>query len=211
MNIVFINPITDFELLVAKLKDSILVLPKNSGLYQYRLLFEELSNESITVRAEDVPQIVEKLAKKGKKCFGVTGEDLFNEYLFERGDSCVKQVAKIPWCGGKTLFGKPTLCLLGPRKRELIMLDKSCTLIVAVNNKYKLLSENYLKKLENKGYKFEKFYLSGCTENTYKSGEADLVIDIVVSGESASSVGLKVYETIFGSDIAIIGDKNAKF
>ncbi len=205
MNAVFINPNTDFELLKNKLKDAVLVLPKNSGLTSYRLLFEEMPNETITVRAEDVPKIVEKLAKKGSKSFGVTGEDLFKEYQIESGGGIVKQVGKIPWNGSKTLFGKPTLCLLGPKKRSLASFDKADTLTVAINSKYKRISEDYLSKLESQGFKFEKLVLNGCTENTYRAGEADLVIEVVVSGESAIIAGLKVYETILGSDIAILG------
>ena len=126
MNTVFINPNTDFEILKAKLKDAIIVLPKNSGLPSYRLMFEELPNEILTVRAEDVPKIVARLLAKGKKAFGVTGEDLFKEYLLGVEESTligaqIKQVAKIPWNGTKALFGKPTLWLASSKKNLLVV------------------------------------------------------------------------------------------
>lgn len=207
-NTVFINLETDFNKLAQMLKGKLLVLPKNSGLDYYRIMLEELPNKSIIVRAEDVPLFVEKLSGKGVDCVGLSGVDLLKEYLLKTNSNKINQIAKIPWFDSKTLFGRPTLCLMGPMGKKLEMLDKN--LVVAINSKYSVISNKFLKNLEERGFIFEKIFFNGATELAAKNGIADLVIDIVVSGQSAQNAGLKIYETIFGSDLAIIG-QNKEF
>ena len=104
------------------------------------------------------------------------------------------------------MFGKPVLCLLGPKDKKLEDLSKK--LKVCINSKYKNLAKKYLNLLENKGYKFTKIYLSGSTEAAYRNGLSDLVIDIVYTGASMKNANLEVYDKLFESDFVVIGVKN---
>ena len=197
MSFVFIDPQTYSEYT--------LVLPKNSGLENYRKQLEELPNTKITVRAEDVPLFVEKMLARGVKCVGLTGQDLLSEYRLKNPFSKVKQLKRIPWEDTLAMFGKPSLCLLGPANKRLNLLDKSCTFRVAVNSKYRATADKFLNELSQKGFSFEKIFLNGATEEAAKQGFADLVVDIVSSGKSAREAGLSVYERIIESDAALVG------
>jgi hypothetical protein len=66
-NTVFItNNINSGEIFSEICSNNLLVLPKNSGLGEFRQKLEELPNEKIVVRAEDVPLFLELLAIKEK-------------------------------------------------------------------------------------------------------------------------------------------------
>jgi len=187
-------------------KDALLILPKNSGLAEYRSKLEELPNQKMVVRGEDVPFFVESLSKKGVKCFGVTGEDLFKEYKFKEPFGSVTKINTVPWVDEAALFGKPALCLLGPQGKSLNNLDTfGAKPIIAISSKYKSIANNYLGKLEQKGFSFEKIYLTGAIETAAKLGIVDLAIDIVSSGRSAKEAGLRVYDRIMESNIVIVG------
>lgn len=88
---------------------------------------------------------------------------------------------------------------------QQLFLDISSKPKVAINSKYKYLSEKFLKEIEQKGFSFDKMYLNGCTEEAYQMGLCDLVIDIVYSGKSAREAGLGVIERIMESDIVLLG------
>lgn len=185
-----------------------IVVPKNSGLREYReIALSELdvnTSRILEVRGEDVPFWVKLYLDKGKKAIGLTGEDLYKEYsLATKNNICI--LKKIEWKDTKTLFGKPSLCLLGPKNKKLEKKEKLAIFIAA---KYKNIAEEYLKQLENKGYSFEKSYINGCVETGCSEGMADLIIDIVYSGSSIEKYGLKVYDKIMKSDFLIIGEKN---
>ena len=168
-----------------------------------------MPNERIIVRAEDVCVFVEEMLKKGKKCVGLTGEDLYKEYKLKNVISSVGVTEKILWMDQTAIFNKPTLCLLGPIGKKLKNLDISSTKPkVAINSKYKYLSEKFLNELGQKGNSFEKVYLNGCTEEAYQMGLCDLVIDIVYSGKSAREAGLGIIERIMESDIVLVGERN---
>jgi ATP phosphoribosyltransferase len=178
-------------------------VPKNSGLEICKEIAKEYSGEIIEVRGEDVPLIVSSLLKQNKKTIGITGEDLLKEFLLENKNTDVKIIKIISWRNKICLFGKPTLCLLGDKEKKLEDLDKQ--LRVCINKKYSMIAKKYLSRLEDKGFRFEKFYLSGATEQTFINGLSDLVVDIVYSGKSAEEAKLCVYEKIFESDIVVIG------
>ncbi len=174
--------------------NTILILPKNSGLENYRTMFETFQNEKIIVRAEDVPIFIEKLSKKGINCIGLTGSDLFFNY--QLNGSKIKILNKIEWFDENALFKKPTICLMGKEKFNEI--NNS---IIAVNSKYKNIS---LKFLENYSPK-EIIYFNGATETAAFLGIADFVIDIVYSGKSAMDFDLEIKSKIFESNIVILG------
>ena len=187
----------------------IFIIPKNSGL---KLKAEEilkklgLVGDIIVIRGEDIPCFVSKLFKDGKEVIGITGEDLFCEFILSNYNSQLEILERIKWEDDNYLFKKPTLSLLGPKDKRLEDFDKK--LKVVVNCKYKKLAKKgILNRLEGKGYVFEKIYVNGSSEEFFSQGVADLVIDIVCSGKSAREAGLKVYEKIFESDIVLIGGK----
>ena len=183
----------------------IFIVPKNSGLAICKSFINGYSGEIIEVRGEDVPSFVSNLSKLGKNVIGITGEDLLKEFLLSNKNSGVSIVKRIDWKDDNCIYGKPTLCLLGDDKKKLEDLDKQQR--VCINKKYSKIAKKYLARLEDRGFRFEKLYLSGATESTFVNNISDLVIDIVYSGKSAKEAGLAIYDKIFSSDIVIIGCK----
>jgi len=159
----------------------------------------------IKSRGEDIPFIVEELSQNGKTVVGLTGKDLLREYELSKYNSKLAILKTVLWRDNNAMFGKPVLCLLGPKNKELEELPKN--LKVCINSKYKNLSKKYLNLLEGKGYTFVKIYLSGSTEAAYSNGLSDLVIDIVYTGTSMKNANLRVYDRIFESDFVMIGTK----
>lgn len=184
------------------------IAPKNSGLEKCREIAGNLNAEKTEfIRGEDVPSFVERLLEKGKKAIGITGEDLFSEFRASNPKSKLNIIEKIKWNESSAIFGKPALCLLGPSGKYLGELPKN--LRVCVNRKYSTISNIFLSGLSfASGINFENFYFSGSTENAFRSGLCDLVIDIVYSGKSAKEAGLEIYSKIMESDIVVIGGKN---
>jgi ATP phosphoribosyltransferase len=161
----------------------------------------------VEVRGEDVPLIVSRLIKQSKKVIGITGEDLFKEFLLKERDTKIRILKRIVWKDKSNILGKPALCLLGPKNRSMNDLPKK--LKICVNKKYKELAKKTCTNLlENKGYQIEKIYASGATEEFFSNGVVDLVIDIVYSGKSAEKAGLKIYDKLFESDIVVIGGED---
>ena len=192
--------------ILALLEDKTIILPKNSGLESFRREMELLPNTKIIVRGEDVPLFVDKMSSKGINCVGLTGQDLLREYKLKNPLSSVTEMKNLGWKDNKTVFGKPALCLLGPRGKGLKMLDTfGVKLKIAINSKYRAIADNYLGKLAQKGFSFEKIYFAGATELAASTGIADLVIDIVCSGASAREAGLRIYERIIESDAVLVG------
>lgn len=176
--------------------ETLLILPKNSGLESYKKQFLELENEKIVVRAEDVPIFIEKLQANNINCVGITGEDLFFEYsLKNKKNKKLKVIQKIDWNDNTALFRRPTICLLG--KKELFELNGA---VVAINNKYANIASEFLSNYQPK----EIIFFNGATELAVTFGIADFVIDIVYSGFSANEAGLKVVSKIFESNIVIL-------
>ena len=168
------------------------MLPKNSGLQEYKKVLEALPNDKIVVRAEDVPKFVELLTEKGRKAIGLTGEDLYREYQLNNPKNCLRINTKIPWLDSNTKYGRPTLCLMGRTSVK--------NPVVAVNRKYKLLVRKCVAELDPK----EILYFSGATETAAIEGIADMVVDVVYSGKSAEEAGLDVLKRIYSSDVVLL-------
>ena len=152
-----------------------------------------MPNDNIVVRAEDVPKFVEMLSAKGRKAVGLTGEDLFREYLLGNPKSKVRIDTKIPWQDINAKYGKPTICVLGKGFVK--------NPVVAVNRKYSLLAKKTLKKLNPE----KVIYFNGATETAATEGIVDLVIDVVYSGKSVEEAGLDVLKRIYSSDVVLLG------
>jgi ATP phosphoribosyltransferase len=186
----------------------IFIIPKNSGLEKARELVKEFEyKEILEVRGEDIPLFVSDLSKQGKNVIGITGEDLYREFLLKNRDNNLSVLRVVNWQDSKCLFGKPTLCLLGPKNKQLENLPKK--LRICINRKYQRFTNKYcINKLVSRGYEIEKIYVSGASEEMFQKKMVDLVVDIVYSGKSAEKVGLEVYDKLFCSDIVVIGGKN---
>ena len=188
-----------------------IVVPNNKSLANYvDITLQYLGNPSkdrvVVSRGEDVPFIIEELSQNGKRIIGLTGRDLFKEYELSKYNTNIVVLKTINWDDQNAMFGKPVLCLLGPKGKKLEDLPKN--LRVSINSKYKNLAKKYINILEDKGYRFAKIYLSGSTESAYCNGISDLVIDIVYTGSSMKNANLEVYDKIFESDFVILGVKN---
>lgn len=188
-----------------------ILIPKNPNLKGYReIALSYIKNidpaKIIEVRGEDVPSWIQQFQKKGKKVIGLTGEDLYKEYCLEEREISrdIIVLKRINWDDPKALFKKPTLCLIGPKEKNLETLEKNLT--VCISSKYKKIAKKYLNFLEvRENFVFKKIYVNGSTERSCSEGIADLVIDIVYTGSSIKKSGLKVYDKIMQSDFLILG------
>lgn len=188
-----------------------IVIPKNRSLRNYVEVtlkdYKTKDKEILEARGEDIPLVVERLSSGNKEVIGMTGYDLFKEYKLKKYNSKIEILKRIVWKDKKALFGKPVLCLLGPKDNNLEDFPKK--LRICINSKYKNISKKYLNLLEEKGYLFEKIYISGSTETVY-NGISDLIIDIVYTGSSINNANLKIYDKIIESDFVILGNNDQK-
>lgn len=183
----------------------IFIVPKNSGLKKYRDFLKSDFAKTVEVRGEDVPLFLDKL--KGKKGIGITGEDLFNEFMRSNPESGLRIVNKVKWDGENCIFGRPCFCLLGPKGKSLE--DFSGKVKICVNAKYKKIFEDYRREKLGK-LDVEIVSAKGATEEFFEEGLADFVAEIVCSGKSMGEAGLKVYDKIFCSDVVIIENFSVK-
>jgi phosphoribosyl-ATP pyrophosphohydrolase len=187
----------------------IFIVPKNSGLAICKEISKEYHGEVLEVRGEDVPLFVKRLSQQNKNVVGITGEDLFKEFLMNNTNSGVSILQRIIWNDAECIYGKPTLCLLGDKYKNLKEMNR--ILKVCINKKYAKIAKKFLSRLEEyEGFVFEKMYLTGSTESAFEKKLVDLVIDIVYSGKSAEKAGLKVYDKIFESDLVVLEYKPQK-
>ena len=125
-----------------------IVVPNNKSLANYvDITLQYLGNPSkdrvVVSRGEDVPFIIEELSQNGKRIIGLTGRDLFKEYELSKYNTNIVVLKTINWDDQNAMFGKPVLCLLGPKGKKLEDLPKN--LRVSINSKYKNLAKKYNK------------------------------------------------------------------
>lgn len=195
-------------------EELIVLVPKNSGLKDAQkktlAMIKGDNKRILELRGEDIPQLCEEFSKNGKRVIGLTGEDLYWEYILKKKKKTnVRLLKKIEWNDPKAKFRKPVLCLLGPKDKNLKDLPKNLRIILSA--KYINISKRYLNLMENElGYNFSKIYTRGMSEEGFSEGIADLVIEIVYSGVSIEKYGLRIYDTIFESDFVVIGTKECE-
>ncbi|MDO8741412.1 MAG: hypothetical protein Q7J54_07670 [Candidatus Woesearchaeota archaeon] len=188
------------------MKGPIIIKPTNKRLQEFVEkglgFFNRLeAKEMMEARGEDIPSITEQFVEDKMVAFGLTGEDLFNDYMLSKScNSRIEIIKRIVWRDEKALFGKPTLCLLGPDGGNPLSKNPR----ICINAKYKNMALAFLK---SKGIKFKPLYVNGQTESCVGK-IADLAIDIVYSGSTIRELKLAVYDRIFSSDFVIIGGKN---
>lgn len=160
-----------------------------------------MSFKELYFRGEDVPKIVEEFIKKGINAIGITGNDLFQEFLCNSSFSCLKVLKRIPWIDESFKFKKPALCLLGYQSPEKLGREA----VIAVNRKYESLSLNFLETLRQEGLDFKIQVLNGSTEIAVWDGLADYCVDIVCTGSTLEKFELKVLKRFFESDWVVLG------
>ena len=204
-----------------------LYVPKNKGLNEYvnKLLREigvrdagefDRTDQAkgvidiVSARGEDVPQRVDDCIQRGETAYGLTGDDLFDEYMLGASNSLLGVLNTYDWFDSSAQFNRPALCLLN---REGLIPNTSPPVSIAVNKKYELSSCQYLsQRLQSRGIQFSVVAYAGDTENTVMEGTHDWCVEVVYRGDKSSEsaiskAGLKVAEVVRFSDISLIGRK----
>ncbi|MDE2706045.1 MAG: hypothetical protein OXI35_13325, partial [Gemmatimonadota bacterium] len=164
--------------------------------------------EIISARGEDVPQRVDDCLLRGEVAYGLTGDDLFDEYMLGAGDSPLGVLNTYDWFDPNAQFYRPALCLLN---REGQIPDSSAMVSIAVNKKYELSSRQFLsQRFQSSKLQISIVAYAGDTENTVAEGTHDWCVEVVYRGERSpesamSKTGLKVAEVVRFSDISLIG------
>ncbi|PIN87205.1 hypothetical protein COV19_00960 [Candidatus Woesearchaeota archaeon CG10_big_fil_rev_8_21_14_0_10_44_13] len=159
------------------------------------------------VRGGDIPQLVEDFMGQGETVYGLTGDDLFDEYLMKMSwnnqRSGLKVLNTYDWFDEAAMYKRPALCLMA-RTSSISDLPEKPKL--AMNSKYWFISNEYIEKaMYALGKKPAIKTYSGGTEETITDGINDCCIDIVYSGKSLRENGLNVLDIVRFSDIVLIG------
>lgn len=202
-----------------------LYVPKNSGLNEYvwdilrgvgvsdNGAFERSGQgggklEILKARGEDVPQRVDDCVARGEAAYGITGDDLFDEYMLGVDHSPLGVLNTYDWHDAAAQFGRPALCLMNPTGE---LPDEKVSVSVAVNKKYERTCRRYLsERFAATDVDYSVATYAGDTENTVKEGTHDWCIEVVYRGDRSSEsamaeTGLKVAEIVRFSDISLIG------
>ena len=202
-----------------------LYIPKNRGLNEYvnhllgkigvgdagefnRTDQSEGILDIVSARGEDVPQRVDDCIQRGEAAYGLTGDDLFDEYMLGAGNAPLRVLNTYDWFDPSAQFNRPSLCLLN---REGRVPDAPLTVSIAVNKKYERSSRQYLsQRFRTRELQYSVVAYSGDTENTVAEGTHDWCIEVVYRGDKSpdsatSRTGLKVAEVVRFSDISLIG------
>ena len=206
-------------------KQAKLYIPKNTGLNEYvngilrdvGVDTEGVFNgadgqqgklEIIAVRGEDVPQRVADCMGRGEAAYGLTGDDLFDEFKLGTKGSPLVLLNTYDWFDPAAHFNRPALCLLN---REGAIPQVAVSVSIAINKKYRLTSERYLaERLGQFGHEFSVSAYAGDTEFTVAEGTHDWCVEVVYTGEKSDNsaialAGLKIAEIVRFSDISLIG------
>ena len=206
-----------------------LYVPKNTGLNEYvnNLLrvvgvdengeFERAGQvagrlEILSARGEDVPQRVDDCILRGDVAYGLTGDDLFDEYMLGAHHSPLGVLNTYDWFDPEAQFNRPALCLLSRSGR---LPNSATTVSIAVNKKYERTSRRYLlERFGSDDAQFNVVPYAGDTENTVSEGTYDWCVEVVYRGEKSAEsamarTGLKVAEIVRFSDISLIGKEIA--
>lgn len=164
--------------------------------------------EILNARGEDIPKRVDDCGLRGEVAYGLTGDDLFDEYMLGSDKSPLGVPNTYDWFDADAQYGRPALCLMNPSGN---LPEPGSKVSVAVNRKYERTSRRYLEaRLGSASVDFEIATYAGDTENTIKEGTHDCCVEIVVRGAKAADsammqTGLQVVEVVRFSDISLIG------
>ncbi|MCB9362784.1 hypothetical protein H6504_05075 [Candidatus Woesearchaeota archaeon] len=207
--------------------EATLLLPKQGGLFDYmwdllpeigleevvmdldllkRKALDKLTIGDLTVqlvRGEDISQRVMDSLGLGRNTYGLTGDDLYDEWRLTQPENPLEVKNTYDWVDKRAIYGRPALCVVN-RSGELGKIRSGS--IIALNRKYvntsKLALEDSLKDMS-----FLYRVYSGDTEKVVEAGNASAAVDIVYSGSTLESTGLKIAACIRTSDLSLIGSK----
>ncbi len=186
---------------------TVVLIPKNRGLaamVEYALSLHAPSGniDRAYVRGEDVPFLANEVARGGRPLLALTGDDLLDEWLAGGGKLDERIIRRsIAWSDPRARYGKPALCLIGPRGVEFPTQGR---VQVALCTKYENLARRYLRSLERPGLRIEPIAISGTVEAALLYDVADFMIDIVATGTTIDRLGLDVRAVIMKSDLAVL-------
>jgi len=186
-----------------------LFVPKNGGLNAYvKTMLPEIGIdkvkdlEIVQARGEDIPKRVYEYVEREKQAYGLTGDDLFDEWKLRERNMLVSVLNTYDWYDENAEYKRPALCLLNSTGKIRDIPKKAK---IAVNAKYELTSKNYLKsKLKN--LEFEVNSYNGDTEKTVSDRTNDCCVDIVYGGSTKKENNLNVAGIARFSDIVLIGE-----
>ncbi|MAF37041.1 phosphoribosyl-ATP diphosphatase [archaeon] len=172
--------------------------------------------EVLKYRGEDIPGLCDEFTERGVPVFGITGDDLFDEYRIRTSNTKLRLVDTIDWIikDRSSTYSRPTLCFIAAKGTNYDALAQK-PLTVVVNAKYEYTARDFLDVLaETYGLSYAKIrVLNGKLENEIPE-RADCGIEIVVSGNTLKyddtqrkfprDPQLEVLNEIRQSDISII-------
>ena len=208
-----------------------LYVPKNGGLNSYvgnmlqeigvdRNTGEITRNESvigkleiILARGSDIPQRVMDSLGQGNLAYGLTGDDLFDEFRLRMQDSRLAfdlaLLNTYDWFDPDAEYLRPALCLMNATGN---FADMPPLARVAINAKYVRTSLNYLgERFKDRGMTYSAIEYEGDAEFTVSvNGPNNACVEIVYRGNKSpesvkSRSGLKTVEIVRFSDVALIG------
>jgi ATP phosphoribosyltransferase len=159
----------------------------NNGSRKLRSVAQTYPLEVIYLRDDDIPQYVED----GVAHIGIVGE---NEYAEK--DCKVDLIERLG-------YSRCRLSIAIPKSESYGSLEDLNTKRIATS--YPHILENYL---QENGVKAEIHVLSGSVELAPSIGMADAIFDIVSSGSTLISNGLKEVDTVMRSEAVIVSNRN---
>lgn len=159
----------------------------SNGLNKLKAEAANFPLEVFFLRDDDIPQYVED----GVADIGIVGENV----LLEKNKN-VKTVDKLG-------FGKCRLSIAIPRDKKFKSIKDLNKLRIATS--YSSILSEYLKK---KKIKAEIHEISGSVEIAPGIGLADAICDLVSSGSTLLSNGLKEVEVVLRSEAVLVSNKN---
>ncbi len=218
-------------------------VPTNSGLQYVRdrgldFLKEKFSGLELNIqeqRGEYIPELVNSLYEDREPVIGITGEDLFDNFLFEKYGSPVNKRLffknlslrnKGPY--ENAFLGLPALCILG---KGGIALDKFVEAYPNVRySEVRQLRAAELQEPDFNGKRIaipkryeapirsrvrlngaELLLLDGKVDVTAARGDADYAIDIVLTGRTCMEEGLGFFPPVlYLSNGVVLGNRKAQ-
>jgi len=176
-----------------RLADNSLELLKSAGIridnYSQQLLIkaQNFDLELLFIRDDDIPEYVQD----GIADIGIVGENV----ILESG----KQLKTIEKLG----FGKCRMSIAIPKAKEFSSISDLEGKNIATT--YPKILNNYLTE---KQIKAKVHYISGSVEITPNINLADAIFDIVSTGSTLISNGLKEVEVVMNSEAVLISNEN---
>jgi len=182
-----------------------LFIPKNGGLNDcIESLLPEIGvddkYEIVKARGEDIPAIIADFYEKGRIAYGLTGDDLFDEFVLATGNTTVKVLNTYDWFDRSAEFFRPALCFMG-NVGDIVELPTNLT--VAINKKYELTSRRFL---DEKFLSYKTKVYAGDTESKVPE-IADCCVEVVYGGSTRKENDLQIIDIVRFSDISLIGPR----